>query len=130
MMICRVAGFAALLFAAAGSLAEERAPEALDLDEALARQSASDLISGAAAAYDCDIAERSFRKLGTDETPIYMIEITMQGPECEEAMQLLARHGSIRDFIFREWQQPSDVKGMDPPERPFDNPLGPDDSPD
>ena len=78
------------------------APEPIDLDEALARQSAGDLISGAAAAYDCKLAERSFRKLGTEEQPIYMIEVSAEGPECEAALALLARHGSTRDFVFRE----------------------------
>ena len=105
-----------LLLAAATSVAES--PEPLDLDEALARQSVSDLISSAATAYDCKLAERSFRTLGTDEKPIYMIEVSAEGPECEAAMALLARHGSTRDFVFRQWQALPDVEKLDPIEQP------------
>jgi hypothetical protein len=105
-----------LLLAAATSLAES--PEPLDLDEALARQSVSDLISSAATAYDCKLAERSFRKLGTEEKPVYLVEVSAAGPECEEAMALLARHGSTRDFVFRQWQTLPDVEKLDPIEQP------------
>ena len=127
MMTRRIPYIAAMLFLAATSLGAEQAPEPLDLDEALARQSASDLISAAASAYDCAMAQRSFRKLGTDDQPIYMIEVSMEGPECEDAMLLLARHGSTRDFVFRAWQPPSDVEGMDPINGPFGNPITPED---
>ena len=114
------------LFAATASVAES--PEPLDIDAALARQSASDLVSAAASAYDCELVERSFRKIGTDEQPIYMIEVSADGPECEDAMLLLARHGSTRDFIFRRWQPPADVEGLDPAEGSFGTPIIPDDS--
>jgi len=90
---------------------------ALDLDEALARQAASDLISGVASAYDCRIAERSFRRLGTDEQPVYLIEVAMYGPECEEALLLLARHGSTRHFVFRAWEPAPDIQEIDPGEQ-------------
>ena len=115
---------ASLLLTTATSVAES--PEPLDLDEALARQSVSDLISGAAAAYDCKLAERSFRKLGDEEKTVYLVEVSADGPECAEAMALLARHGSTRDFIFRRWQQPADVEGLDPIEGDFGNPIIPD----
>lgn len=105
-----------LFLATAASLAESPAP--LDLDEALARQSVSDLISSAATAYDCALAQRSFRTLGTEEKPIYMVEVSAEGPECSEAMALLARHGSTRDFIFRQWQTMPDVEKLDPIEQP------------
>ena len=126
-MLHKIAKVAAMLLAVAIASADERPPEPLDLDEALARQSASDLISAAASAYDCSMAQRSFRKLGTKEETIYMIEVSMEGPECEDAMLLLARHGSIRDFVFRAWQPPTDIEGMDPLESPPANPIGPDD---
>ena len=38
----------------------------------------------------------------------------MDGPECEDALLLLARHGSTRDFIFRAWEPALDVENMDP----------------
>ena len=113
-----------LLLGAATALAES--PEPLDVDAALARQSASDLVSAAASAYECDLAERSFRKIGTDEEPIYMIEVSAEGPECENAMLLLARHGSTRDFIFRRWEAPADIEGVDPIEGSFGTPIVPD----
>ena len=89
---------------------------------------ARDLISGVAIAYECQLTQRSFRKLGTDEKPIYMIEVSAEGPECAEAMALLARHGSTRDFIFRRWQPPADVEGVDPIEGTFGEPIIPDDT--
>ena len=116
----------ATMLAAAVSAAES--PEPLDIDAALARQSASDLVSAAASAYDCELDQRSFRKIGTDEKPIYMIEVSADGPECEDALLLLARHGSTRDFVFRRWQPPADVEGLDPAEGSFGTPIIPDDS--
>ena len=114
---------AILLLSPATGFAE--APNPIDLDEALARQSAGDLISAAAAAYDCKLAERSFRKLGTDEQPIYMVEVSAEGPECEAALALLTRHGSTRDIVFRQWQPPADIEGMDPIEGSFGTPIIP-----
>lgn len=102
---------------AAVSLAGEQPPAPLDLDEALARQSATDLVDGVASAYDCDMQVHSFRRLGTGETPVYMIEVQMDGPECDDALLLLARHGSSRDFIFRRWEPAPDIHEMDPRER-------------
>ena len=124
-MMHRLVLIVAIASLSPASIGEEQAPEPLDLDEALARQSATDLISAAATAYDCEMAERSFRKLGTPEKPIYMIEVAMDGNECEDAMLLLARHGSTRDFIFRKWQPRHDVEGMDPLRMPESNPLLP-----
>jgi len=91
--------------------------DALDLDEALARQAAGDLISGVASAYDCRITERSFRRLGSDEQPVYLIEVAMFGPECEQALLLLARHGSTKHFVFRAWEPAPDIREIDPGER-------------
>ena len=105
-----------ILLASGPAVAES--PEPLDLDEALARQSVSDLISSAATAYDCELAERSFRKLGDEQKTIYLVEVSAEGPECEEAMALLARHGSTRDFVFRQWQTLPDVERLDPIEQP------------
>ncbi len=106
-----------LLFAvAAVAVAGERPPGALDLDEALARQSATDLVDGVASAYDCNMVVRSFRRLGA-ETPVYMIDLQMDGPECDDALLLLARHGSNRDFIFRRWEPAPDIHEIDPRER-------------
>lgn len=107
---------ALILLATGPALGES--PDPLDLDEALARQSVSDLISSAATAYDCALAERSFRKLGNEEKTIYLVEVSAEGPECEEAMALLARHGSTRDFVFRQWQTLPDVEKLDPIEQP------------
>ena len=104
--------------ALAGSAIPAESPEPLDLDEALARQSVGDLISSAATAYDCALAERSFRKLGNAEKPVYLVEVSAEGPECDEAMALLARHGSTRDFVFRQWQALPDVEKLDPIEQP------------
>lgn len=104
----------AILLLAGRCFAEESPPEAFDLDAALARQSASDLISGVATAYECQLTQHSFRKLGTDEEPVYLVEVAMDGPECEDALLLLARHGSTRDFIFRSWEPAPDVENMDP----------------
>ena len=114
MMLRKTSSAAVILLITLSCLAEDSPPEPFDLDEALAQQSASDLISGVAAAYDCRIAQHSFRKLGTDEKPIYMIEVAMHGPECEDALLLLARHGSTRDFLFRAWEPAPDVQRIDP----------------
>ena len=108
---------AALLAVAAGSLAGDLPPGRLDLDDALARQSASDLVSGAASAYDCNIALYSFRRLGETDSPVYMVEVQMSGPECDDALLLLARHGSNRNFVFRRWEPAPDIHELDPRER-------------
>lgn len=102
---------------AAVSLAEEQPPAALDLDEALARQSAADLVDSVASAYDCRMRMHSFRRLGAGETPVYLIEVQMDGPECDDALLLLARHGSNRDFIIRRWEPAPDIHELDPRER-------------
>lgn len=126
--------FRRLLFLLAAALppaAAAEAPDAFDLDMALARQSASDLISAAAVGYDCEIEQQSMRKLGTDETAVYLIEVQLTGPECEDALLLLSRHGSTRDFVFRAWEPPTDIEAIDPvaaPE-PLDA-LDPGDGPD
>jgi hypothetical protein len=102
-----------LVFAGSGA-AQDPSPGALDLEEALARQSASDLISGVSIAYDCAIAMHSMRQLGTEEQPVYLIQVSMSGAECEEALLLLARHGSTKDFVFRQWAPEPDVQSLDP----------------
>jgi len=117
MMMQRTTVIAAILFVAVTCLAEESPPGPFDLDEALARQSARDLISGVATSYDCSIAEHSFRKIGTDSQPVYLVEVAMDGPECEDALLLLARHGSTRDFIFRDWEPAPDIEIIDPVEQ-------------
>lgn len=106
-----------MLLLAAICHAEESPPGPFDLDEALARQSARDLISGVATAYECNVAEHSFRKLGTDAKPVYLVEVAMNGPECEDALLLLARHGSTRDFLFRAWEPAPDIETIDPIEQ-------------
>ena len=119
-----------MLAIAASGAAKEPSPGALDLDEALARQSASDLISGASVAYDCAVAMRSMRQLGTEEQPVYLIQVSMSGAECEEALLLLARHGSTKDLVFRRWRPDPDVQRLDPavpqPEPGFDIDSGED----
>jgi hypothetical protein len=107
----------ALLAIAGDCRAGELPPGQLDLDEALARQSASDLVSGAASAYDCRIALYSFRRLGSVGNPVYMVEVQMSGPECDDALLLLARHGSNRNFVFRRWEPAPDIHEIDPRER-------------
>lgn len=114
MMMQRINVAAALFFIAGSCFAEESPPEPFDLDAALARQSASDLISGVATAYDCRLTQHSFRKIGTDAKPVYLVQVAMDGPECEDALLLLARHGSTRDFIFRAWEAAPDVESIDP----------------
>ena len=108
---------AALLAIASSSSAGESPPEPLDLDEALARQSAADLISGAATAYDCDILLRGFRPLGTGQSSVYLVEVQMHGPECDDALLLLSRRGSSGDFIFRRWEPAPDIHELEPGER-------------
>ena len=117
MMMQKTIATAAMLILAAFCRAEESPPEPFDLDAALARQSARDLISGVVTAYDCSITEHSFRKLGTDKKPVYLIEVAMDGPECEDALLLLARHGSTRDFLFRAWVPAPDIETIDPIEQ-------------
>ena len=107
----------ALLLTAGSSLADEAPPEPLDLDAALTRQYASDLISGAATAYDCHTMLHSFRKLGTGKSPVYMVEVRMHGPECDEALQLLSRHGSEKNVVFRRWEPAPDIHEIDTEER-------------
>ena len=113
MMMQRNIATATMLLLATICRAEESPPGPFDLDEALARQSARDLISGVATAYECNVAEHSFRKLGTDAKPVYLVEVAMDGPECEDALLLLAHHGSTRDFLFRAWEPAPDIEGID-----------------
>ena len=108
---------AALLAAGAAALAEGLPPGSLDLDEALARQYANDLVSGAASAYDCDTVLHSFRRLGTGNTPVYMAEVRMHGQECNEALLLLSRHGTEKNVVFRRWEPAPDIHEIDPRER-------------
>ncbi len=107
----------ALLAFAGGCLADESPPGRLDLDEALARQSASDLVAGAASAYDCNIALYSLRRVGAMDSKVYLVEVQMSGPECDDALLLLARHGSDRNFVFRRWEPAPDIHELDPRER-------------
>lgn len=117
MMMQRTIATAAMLILAAICGAEESPPEPFDVDAALARQSARDLISGVVTAYECNVAEHSFRKLGTAAKPVYLVEVVMDGPECEDALLLLARHGSTRDFLFRAWEPAPDIETIDPIDR-------------
>ena len=107
----------ALLAISAGCIADELAPGSLDLDEALVRQYASDLISGAASAYDCNAMLHSFRRLGTGNSPVYMAEVRMHGQECNEALLLLSRHGTEKNIVFRRWEPAPDIHEIDPGER-------------
>jgi hypothetical protein len=107
----------ALLAATVAGLAHEQPPGPLDLDEALARQSAIDLIDGVASAYDCNLSLYNLRRLGAEGSPVYMIEVQMDGPECDDALLLLARHGEERDFVFRRWEPAPDIHEIDPRER-------------
>jgi hypothetical protein len=107
----------ALLAISAACLADELPPGPLDLDEALVRQYASDLISGAASAYDCNAMLHSFRRLGTPKSPVYMAEVQMHGQECDEALLLLSRHGTEKNILFRRWEPAPDIHEIDPQER-------------
>ena len=111
----RISITAIALLAAAGScFADEAPPEPLDLDEALTRQYASDLVSGAASAYDCDTMLHSFRRLGTPTSPVYMAEVQMHGQECDEALLLLSRHGTEKNIVFRRWEPAPDIHELAP----------------
>jgi len=107
----------ALLAIMTAGFAHELPPGELDLDEALARQSATDLIANVASAYDCNMSLHSFRRLGVQDSPVYMIDVLMDGTECDDALLLLARHGSNRDFVFRRWEPAPDIHEIDPRER-------------
>ena len=98
---------------ATSSHATDTPPGPIDLDEALARQSAADLIAGGSVAYDCDISERGMRRLGTDDKPVYLIQVLMEGPECKNALLLLNRRGEINDFVFRAWEVPDNIEQID-----------------
>ena len=106
----------ALLAISTGCFADDVPPERLDLDEALARQYASDLVSGAASAYDCDTMLHSFRRLGTGKSPVYMAEVQMHGQDCDEALLLLSRHGSEKNIVFRRWEPAPDLHVIAPEE--------------
>ena len=108
---------ATLTLLAVAASADERPPGKLDLDEALARQSAGDLIDGVASAYDCSVSLYSLRRLGAEGSPVYLVEVLMDGPECDDALLLLARHGETRDFVFRRWDPAPDIHEIDPRER-------------
>jgi hypothetical protein len=107
----------ALLAIATGCLADESPPEPLDLEEALTRQSAADLISGAASSYDCKMLLRSLRPLGASDNRVYLVEVQMHGGECDEALLLLQRHGSPKDIVFRRWEPAPDIHEIEPGER-------------
>ncbi len=106
----------ALLATSTGCFAGEVPPRPLDLDEALSRQSANDLVSGAASAYDCDMMLRSFRSLGAGENRVYLVEVQMYGQECDAALLLLQRHGSEKDIVFRRWEPTPDIHEIHPGE--------------
>ncbi len=93
------------------------APEPIDLDEALARQAANDLVSGASTAYDCNMILRTFRSVGTEESPVYLVEVQASGPECDDAFLLMGRHGSEKNLIFRRWDPAPDIHEIAPPGR-------------
>ena len=117
-MMNRISITALALLAMAGvGLADQSPPQALDLDEALSRQYARDLVSGAESAYDCDTMLHSFRRLGRGEPPVYMAEVQMHGRECDDALQLLSRHGSEKNIIFRRWEPAPDIHEIAPPGR-------------
>jgi hypothetical protein len=117
-MMKRISTTSALLLALAGPCnADEAHVDPLDLDEALARQTAADLIDGVTSAYECGMLLRTFRSVGGKESPVYMIEVQASGPECEEALLLLARHGSDRNLLFRRWEPAPDLKEVDPIKR-------------
>lgn len=107
----------ALFALAAPARGAGTAPGPIDLDEALARQAASDLVGGASTAYDCDMILRTFRSVGTEESPVYLVEVQASGPECDDAFLLLGRHGSERNLIFRRWDPAPDIHEIAPPGR-------------
>lgn len=121
----------AAILAIAGTAAPQQAStDTLSLEDALARQSATDLISGVSVAYQCAVEMYSMRQLGTEEQPVYLVQVSMAGSECEDALLLLARHGSTKNFVFRRWQADPDVQRIDPstppPESDFDIDSGED----
>lgn len=116
----------ALLALVAAARSTATAPEAIDLDEALARQAANDLVSGASSAYDCDMILRTFRSVGTAESPVYLVEVQASGGECDDAFLLMGRHGSEKNLIFRRWEPAPDIHEIAPPERSSDTPFAPD----
>lgn len=95
----------------------ETAPEPIDIDEALSRQAANDLVSGASTAYDCDMILRTFRSVGTKDSPVYLVEVQASGPECDDAFLLMGRHGSEKNLIFRRWDPAPDIHQIEPEER-------------
>ena len=107
----------ALLAIATGSFADPVPPEPLDIDAALTRQAASDLISGAASAYDCSMMLHSIRNLGTRKNRVYLVEVQMHGQECDEALLLLQRHAADKDIVFRRWEPAPDIHEIEPEER-------------
>ena len=107
----------ALLAIATGCFADEQPPGALDLDEALTRQSAKDLISGVASSYDCEMLMRSFRPLGASDNRVYLVEVQMHGDECDDALLLLQRHGSPKNIVFRRWEPAPTIQEIEPGER-------------
>ena len=112
----RYAKFTAIIIAcscSAGSFAADPPPNALDLDDALARQSAEDLISGVALAYDCAITQKGMRRLGSDDEAVYLIQVMLEGSECDNALLLLNRHGEMNDFVFRAWEVPEEIEQID-----------------
>lgn len=114
----RISITAIALFALASAVrGAGTAPEPIDLDEALARQAANDLIGGASTAYDCDMMLRTFRSVGTEESPVYLVEVQASGPECDDALLLLGRHGSDRNLVFRRWDPAPDIHEIAPPGR-------------
>jgi hypothetical protein len=60
---------------------------------------------------------RTFRSVGTAESPVYLVEVQASGPECDAAFLLLGRHGSEKNLVFRRWDPAPDIHEIEPGER-------------
>lgn len=102
-----------LCFALVASMANPQlasSQHSLDIDEAVARGAALDLISESERHFDCKIDEYSMREIGDEPNIRYIFRVTAHGVECGEAMAYLTRK-TYKDglLLFRQISVPTDA---------------------
>ena len=76
---------------------------ALDLNEADARESAYKLIEAAQERFNCEIEEHTMRDIGHEPQVRYLFHIRAEGDECDDALTYLTNLAARDDLvIFRQ----------------------------
>lgn len=82
------------------------AQNALDLEEAAARETAYQLLAQVGKRFECDFAEESMQSLGEDR---FVVRVHASGEDCDDAMTHLVSLANQDDkLIFRRGDDPDD----------------------